>query len=460
MEDINDDVDLEEDIVDYKSTDFILQNLNIPKYYDKTDISQSREKVIETICDQMLFFVMCILKGYLKSVKSPKIYIFGAGYVGSCIIEVLRLHGCGPLLRIFVRNENSIQQWRNKGLKAVSKIKRSAVIDLIIVSSNLASFSALCKTFQTLVGPHTAVLTCTFGLQRRRIFHILNTPCVLRCFVEPQLKIDDNSNKGPFRGDFASLSSKELSARLLAGGVESVQNLILILENYYVIRGYAENNARAEAIDSVLGREDPLDLVPSRQGIGMMDLSDFAAEQIISTMKPSARSQILEIVGNIYDSIGRIFQVELSKHILVVDIPRIRPSTRSGAGGSRPMSSAPNSRPMSARSDLSRPATPGQLYKRPLSSNRKDCLIDIEAASKYCNSALSDASLVDIFKKDSKSNNLNDMSRIEFLQMEAESDSDGGGDACKNELLEEQSTDMDDVSSHPDIMRLKIKYSG
>lgn len=169
------------------------------------------------------------------------------------------------------------------------------------------------------------------------------------------------------------------------------------------------------------------------RGFDNMYIDGIDVGAIDSTEK-SYINKIKHAVRVLDELVGVDFQRELSKHIRIVDIPKINIVSST-------------SRPTSGSEALSKSNPSVPLYKRPLSHRRP-----VADEYKYVESALQYNVLVDIFKKDSKFNNLNDLSRIGFLEMKQQSESDDEVDVEKKD----NSPDMDDLK----IMRFVEESKG
>jgi hypothetical protein len=269
--------------LDYTSPAFILQNINLEENFEVFEnfSSDMRLRVIKNICDQVCFYVSCVLKAFLRSERAPSIVIYGAGFLGSTIINALAACGCRPFLRVFTRDKATIRIWQNQGIKASSKLKEGSFIDILILSSNLSSFVQFCRDLSSHISPKTFIISTVFGLRRKRLFNILGTPGIFKTFVERKVALPtqeadpgspakkhtlSRSLSSPinFRGNPAALSMNPLaiSARFLAGKKDAVRNLIIILENYLILSGIPALTARADALDSIVGADSLHSSVP------------------------------------------------------------------------------------------------------------------------------------------------------------------------------------------------------
>jgi hypothetical protein len=271
--------------LDYTSPAFILQNINLEERFEVFEnfSSDMRLRVIRNICDQVCFYVSCVLKAFLRSERAPSIVIYGAGFLGSTIINALAACGCRQFLRVFTRDKSTIRIWQNQGIKASSKLKDGSFIDILILSSNLSSFVQFCRDLSSHISPKTFIISTVFGLRRMRLFNILGTPGIYKTFVERKVALPPQESGGPqgspskkhslnrslsspvnFRATPTALSMNPLavSARFLAGKRDAVRNLIIILENYLILSGIPALTARADALDSVVGADSLHSSVP------------------------------------------------------------------------------------------------------------------------------------------------------------------------------------------------------
>ena len=247
-------------VIDFKDPNFILQNLKIEKNFEqaKNYSTATRNNVVEAICYQMCFYVMCTLKSFEDSDLTPMILVYGTGVIGSRIVDALVKYGCTPYMLIFVRDPEAYKKWTAMGLKSTTKLTADDRIDIVVMSSNLASFSQICRDIGSNVYPHTAFITSTFGLQRRRIYSILKLASVFRTYFDVSMFADNNPPKRPKAMTAEELEERKAlclrrSAAALGTRWQSVRNMILILENYYVLAGTPRYMAREVASALILG---------------------------------------------------------------------------------------------------------------------------------------------------------------------------------------------------------------
>jgi hypothetical protein len=268
------------------------------------------------------------------------------------VVDRLIEHGCGPMLRIFVRNALALHKWRAKSLKAsdsITKLLRAGTFEVVINCSNYASFVQFTRDMLGKVSPKTCLITASFGLQRSRLYQILKTPCVFRTFVE---RIDvakyvphDNSPGGP-EGGLPMLLPDEnrppgtvtlplpieqdragFAAQLFASRLSDIKKHLLLLENYYVLWGMGNSKARREALRMTLGDSEwsreqngdvtPLDTVPEtssratnaneaphlhHETLADMENNSSVAEDLSISLEEESRSST--VIGGVHVSVA------------------------------------------------------------------------------------------------------------------------------------------------------------
>lgn len=183
--------------IDYTSTAFILQNLQlaVPNYGgDKTYMLSGRKDLVEVICSQICFYTYCALLGLEAKTNPVSILIMGDGFLGANVIRTFVKRGFTSMLRLFVRSETSAIEWSMQGIKAdcnVMQLLGGQRPDIIIPCVQHASFTAICKQLGELsiVTESTFIITPTFGFQRRKLLHNLKCSNIFRTFVEPQRSV-------------------------------------------------------------------------------------------------------------------------------------------------------------------------------------------------------------------------------------------------------------------------------
>lgn len=256
---------LEDFGIDVTSLDFILQNLSVLDMSSliKDEEAEERAEAVLLITAQVCFFVLSVLKAYQGVIKAPRILIYGPGYLGGSIINALIECGLSSLLRVYVRNSAAVAKWRDRNIKtsdSVSRLLKAGTFELVINCANASSFAQLTRDLQGKVTAKTCVISCSFGIQRNRIYQLLRMPCIFRTFAEHASVFRHNESANLV----ASLHSSSafdtevirLSASILSSRTATFINHIKILENYYVVWGMSNEKARREAINVTLGGYD------------------------------------------------------------------------------------------------------------------------------------------------------------------------------------------------------------
>jgi hypothetical protein len=247
------------DEVDYKNPAFILQNLSSLKFDaigTEPDLLM-RNQTIKHICAQVCFYTMCALRAFQGVIKAPRILIYGAGVVGSKIIEHLVEHGCISMLRVYLRNEKAVEKWKHRGIKAsdtISKLLKAGTFEIVITTANAASFAQFTRDLFGKISSKTCVISAVFGLQRTRIYQLLKTPCVFRTFTERSDVLTGQSII--LNGDISKEQLIREAANIVCTRIIDFKKHILLLENYYVLWGMNNEDARREAINISLGDFD------------------------------------------------------------------------------------------------------------------------------------------------------------------------------------------------------------
>mmetsp|Transcript_1388 Transcript_1388/g.2488 ORF Transcript_1388/g.2488 Transcript_1388/m.2488 type:complete len:824 (+) Transcript_1388:140-2611(+) len=248
--------------IDYEDPAFILQNISYKKNFAVHDNFSlpARNNMIECMCDQICFYVMCAYRAHhlaaastlatleqrLK-IKPPTILVYGSGVVAECALEALKEMGCAPYLKVFSRDVAHAKMWAKKGYRSTVEMIDGYQIDILLICSNLSSFSQLCRDLSQFLTAKTFIISNVFCLQRKRMYHLFGTPGIVRTYVE---------RKGASRPPRdREISLRAFSARQLASKVNGVKNLILILENYMIALDVDKDIARREAIHLVVGSD-------------------------------------------------------------------------------------------------------------------------------------------------------------------------------------------------------------
>lgn len=175
---------------DLASPDFILRNLKIA--FDVTDdptqTIEARRELNEILYNQTIYYLYAALTCYEVIKESPTILIYGAGYTGNNIISRLMSLGLTYFLRVFSRGDEGSNYWKSRGLQASSNLSKliKTKADIVIITSPLSSFPAISKHLSSVIDNKSFVISCAFGLQRKRIYCNLNFPSVMRTFTEAE----------------------------------------------------------------------------------------------------------------------------------------------------------------------------------------------------------------------------------------------------------------------------------
>lgn len=229
--------------IDYTSPEYITQNINYECNFQDLNIinEECRNRMIRTSCDQLCFYVFCALKAYELIEEIPSIVVFGGGGVmGTCIVDALVEVGCKPILKMYCRDTASVQKWLQAGIRATLSFEENSKIDILVVASNIMSFPQMCKDIGHCLKSTTFIISTVFGMQRKRLYRLFESPGVVRTFVERKM----------------SRRKKFSSAKLLLYRKDSIVNMFLIVENYMVLLGIEPSVARELLFDIFLGRNN------------------------------------------------------------------------------------------------------------------------------------------------------------------------------------------------------------
>jgi hypothetical protein len=194
-----DQLDRDSDSIDYSSPAFILQNLKIcvPTYEeDDSGILGGREELSAVISQQIVFYCYCLLQAYQYDEEPPIILVFGDGFIGSKVIQLLTEVGCLPLLRIFCRGEFAANNWKDHGYLADANLLhllgKNTKPDIVLFCSEYSSYPFIYHLLSDnhLIKATTALITTTLGFQRKKLFYNFGIPTIFRTFVEPQRFLD------------------------------------------------------------------------------------------------------------------------------------------------------------------------------------------------------------------------------------------------------------------------------
>jgi hypothetical protein len=329
----------EKDSIQYDSIDFILQNVRFANeeiFSDESQILASRRSASNTMVLQMLFYLACILKPFTVRRRVPSILIFGGeGYVGSQLVLKMCEYGLSQYLTVFSRGMLNANHWIAKGIRMISSLDQvddeaQGKFDIVLYCADLSAFPSVARllTVKGKINAATAFITCTLGLQRRRVFNFLGTTCVLRTFVEHSDAIKRsyntldqsrflNATKSirqsltltiPLESDFlgSGLSDEAYAADLIARRCNDIRHLIFVIENNYVVRGVPSDKARNYALHMVLG-----------------NANNLLESDEINFLKPYSSNLVTmtDVLDKMREPILKPFQEQLSKYIRVMDLP-------------------------------------------------------------------------------------------------------------------------------------------
>ena len=179
---------------DPNAPEFLLRNLDIAVtdcFADSSHNSAARHASAQLVSAQIGFYVGCLLRGFEARVVPlpPNILLVGSGFIGSSVVELLMANGLSSFLHVFCRGDLQAQQWRRRGLKSSPSMARLmkdvGKADIVIVCAGLSGFSNTAKLVAPFVTPATAIITSSFGLQRKRVHASLQTLGVFRTYLEP-----------------------------------------------------------------------------------------------------------------------------------------------------------------------------------------------------------------------------------------------------------------------------------
>ena len=193
---VNDDeLSSEEEIEDdIKDPGFILQNLEIATtdaFDDDTCMNAARVALANIVAQQISFYVSCVLNGFnnKRVPAAPTILIYGGGFIGKRVIEMLVDNKCGPMLYIFSRGDLKAKYYRSMGLRAspsMTRLMKGQKADVLIIMSGMSSFGTMSKHIMPVISRSTCLISSVLGLERKRFFAIFRTPGVFRTYVEAQ----------------------------------------------------------------------------------------------------------------------------------------------------------------------------------------------------------------------------------------------------------------------------------
>lgn len=410
---------------DLASEEYILRNISLARdcFVDISNCLKSRREISALISQQVQFYVFLLLRGYDVLKRSPTILIFGSGQIGTRIVNDLCEVGCSQHLRIYTRGDEGSKYWKSRGLRAstsIPKLLNGEFADIVIISSPLASFSAMARLLSPAVTLTSAVIFCTLGLQRRRLLSMLKCPTIFRTYQEPvkfntrlltpflehsdtaplvdksetrhegegnesdeddeddeDIKVVTKNEAEILNMEKQALEAEELlhlldsspwnsspvdleyAADLIAIRSIDVRYIIYVLENFYALLGMTHPQARYEAMVSVLNYRDSefesykanrLDfLFPSIMQDSYNNNNNFGASEGHNSSMDSKSLPVLNPpfmnMSSVSDNQGSIamvssilfqltsrlastIQLQLSKHILIMQLPKLTTITK------------------------------------------------------------------------------------------------------------------------------------
>jgi hypothetical protein len=366
--------DIEEDMINFSSPSFMLQNLSIaqPTFEsDKSSILNARKEVAEIISTQICYYIYLGLQPYVFRSDPPTILLLGDGYIGTNVAFKLADHGCTPYIRIFSRSEFNAKEWRKRGFTAsasLSHLMRQQKLNIIVLCSDYSSIYMIYHqlTELKLLSQDCFLINCTVGILRKRLYYNFSTPNVFRCYVEPQtilkkLKSDssnffgkhsdlfdtsemmaetesgldrleeanrdgkedncsdeeDDSSKSS-SDDENLVNSIQKAAQFMVTRVPSIIRFIHLVENYYVMNDLTPTDARRLALRCVVGYiENSTRISPNRGRQTSPKRREFSPlkRKLGATVK-----EIEKILVSIYMEIGKSFHRAFSKIIKMSEL--------------------------------------------------------------------------------------------------------------------------------------------
>ena len=253
------DMDDEEEGINFASSRYILQNLQLAHediFLDSTGTLAARSYISRSVSLQVSFLVYAALRTFNRA---PTILIIGAGHNGKILINHLIDCGCSNFIRIYARGDYTTNYWNSRNVRAsnsMSELMEQSTADIIVMCSGMSSFSSVCRMTSAYVSQATFFISSCFGLPRKRVMNTLKTPNVWRTYQE-STEIMAVSEGKSFTDVFENASDgctmEEQAADLIVRRCPNIQNMIFLLENYYALRGMKHVDARREAIVALLG---------------------------------------------------------------------------------------------------------------------------------------------------------------------------------------------------------------
>ena len=262
MSEITNDNPHQQESINYSDPSFIMKSIPFEDYFEVHDnfSMTARNNMIECMCDQICFYVLCAYRAhYLSKCETatsfasrvkmvpPSIVVYGSGTVAEYVLSALADVGCAPYIKVFCRDSKSAKQWAKRGFRSTVAIKDGYIIDILLICSNLCSFSQLCRDLCQYLTPKTFIISNVFCLQRKRMYNLFGTPGIVRTHIERR-----GAGRHPSE---RNVTTRTFSAKLLASKVNGVKNLIVLLENYMIALDVDKFVARKEAMHLVVGSE-------------------------------------------------------------------------------------------------------------------------------------------------------------------------------------------------------------
>ena len=156
---------------------------------------------------------------------------------------------------------------------------------------------------------------------------------------------DDDDDDDDDEDKHEDLNEVEISADLIGKRLADIRHLVFLLENYYALKGIPHTRARREALISIFGYVDEFEstcpvplsaqkyinaLEEQKQELDIeieskMDESSVTKDSVSQAKKlvpPVRELLLLKIMQSLFNTVADTFQKQLSKYILVVDLPQ------------------------------------------------------------------------------------------------------------------------------------------
>ena len=177
---------------DIKSPSYVLSNLDIAGtdcFDDDTCINAARIAAATVISQQICFYVSLVLHGFKNRQipTAPNILVYGGGFVGKRVVEALVDNDCKKMLYVYSRGDLRAKYWRSTGLRSspsLTRLLKGEKADVVIILSGMSSFQTITKYLIPHISRSTCLISSALGLERKRFFALLRTPCIFRTFIE------------------------------------------------------------------------------------------------------------------------------------------------------------------------------------------------------------------------------------------------------------------------------------